>query len=147
MSKFRIINSIIIIIMKKFRKYTAKLIKQFNLFKIKLRNIILSKELDNYDNNRNIYILKLIERDLSKLYALETFRKRNCSREKVGLNYCKNKRFYNNTVNNILTDIEEKISLYNYMDTGFEGFDITKIQSKTIKSKGKTKNKKYKRRA
>lgn len=107
------------------KKYIAKARKSFISSKTKLCNFIDGKFFHNY--GRNYYIIKLIERDLYKLDALEKFRRNRCSRKNVGLEYCRNRNFYNKTVNNVILDIIEKLNYYNIIDSEID------ISSKTHK--------------
>lgn len=97
------------------KKYVAKAHKSFISNKMKLYNFIYGKFSHNY--GKNYYIIKLIERDLDKLDALEKFRRKRCSRERVGLEYCRNRNFYNKTVNDVILDIIEKLNYYNIIDS------------------------------
>lgn len=107
------------------KKYIAKARKSFISSKMKLYNFIDGKFSHNY--GRNYYIIKLIERDLDKLDALEKFRRKRCSRKKAGLEYCRNRNFYNKTVNNVILDIIEKLNYYSIIDSEID------ISSKNIR--------------
>ena len=94
----------------------------------------------NYDSKRNFYIIRMLERDINKLEALEEFRHNYCHREKSFLEYCKYRNAYNKKITEILKNIQQYICYYQKIDESLE-IPIYELMPERKKSKKKSKRK------
>ena len=74
----------------------------------------------NYDSRRNCHIIRMLERDISKLEAWEEFRHNYCHREKPFGDYCRYRNAYNKGVTDILKNIQQYICNYQKIDETLE---------------------------